>query len=124
MLSLCIFGQHSAVPSQIWHRGLYFSRCRECERPMVSRTGESWEAVPRGYQVIWRPRGEAGKWRDWLPAPQHETVSEMLERLQGAFPSDPAEAEDIPSVQDVERGGVTQILAAKASVRPPRHLAA
>jgi hypothetical protein len=52
-----MIGKHQAVPSTLWNDGHFFSKCRHCERDMISRGG-AWQRVPKGYAVRWRPRTE------------------------------------------------------------------
>jgi hypothetical protein len=52
---LCGLGLHEAIPSDVWNDGFYFSHCRHCERALIRRSGR-WRIVPKGYQVVWKPR--------------------------------------------------------------------
>ena len=54
---LCSLGRHEALPSDVWNDGFYFSSCRHCDRALVRRRGR-WRTVPKGYQVVWKPRTE------------------------------------------------------------------
>ncbi len=57
MSILCSIGRHAAEPSRLWNGGFYFSRCRHCETDMIGQ-GRGFRAVPKGYEVVWKPRRE------------------------------------------------------------------
>jgi hypothetical protein len=52
---LCSIGRHAAQPSRVWNGGFYFSRCKHCETDMIGQGG-SFKPVPKGYEVVWKPR--------------------------------------------------------------------
>lgn len=54
MSILCAIGGHEAAPGETYNSGYWFSRCRRCSRDMI-RAGGSWEVVPQGHRVVWRP---------------------------------------------------------------------
>ena len=54
MSLLCAIGGHEAAPGEVYNSGYWFSRCRRCTRDMI-RAGGSWEIVPSGHRVVWRP---------------------------------------------------------------------
>jgi hypothetical protein len=54
MSILCAIGGHEAAPGEVYNSGYWFSRCRRCTRDMI-RAGGSWEVVPQGHRVVWRP---------------------------------------------------------------------
>jgi hypothetical protein len=80
MKILCHLARHRAVPSNIWNDGFYFSRCRSCGCEMIGKGG-NWQPVPRGYRIVWRPRGEHVI--DWTPAScahaEPARLSDMIE---------------------------------------------
>lgn len=82
MSLLCRLGGHTPIPSQIWNCGYYFSRCSVCDCEMIGRGGR-WRAVPRGLQVVWRPRTENdSEWTPWAPGKTEPgRLSEMLEGI-------------------------------------------
>ena len=51
---LCALRGHVPAGDQIEHRGISFTRCRRCGADLVRKRG-AWQAVPRGYRVVWRP---------------------------------------------------------------------
>ena len=51
---LCALRGHVPAGDQIEHRGISFTRCRRCGSDLVRKRG-AWQAVPRGYRVVWRP---------------------------------------------------------------------
>jgi hypothetical protein len=60
MSLFCRFGSHIAQAKAIWNDGLYFSKCKRCGTPLVRRASSTWESVPRGYRIVWKP-GERGE---------------------------------------------------------------
>jgi hypothetical protein len=56
---LCRLGIHRAGAGVTWNGGIGFSRCAGCGADLVRRQGAGWRPVPRGYAVVWRPKGEA-----------------------------------------------------------------
>jgi len=72
MSILCSLGKHEADAKSIWNNGFYFSRCRRCEREII-RNREGWRAVPKGYQVVWKPRRSIDiDWSNWTPCNAHD----------------------------------------------------
>jgi hypothetical protein len=49
----CLFGRHSALPSDVRNLGLHFSQCSCCGRDMIHSRGR-WTTVPRGFRIVWR----------------------------------------------------------------------
>jgi len=49
----CLFGRHSALPSDVRNLGLRVSQCRGCGCDMIHVRGR-WTTVPRGFRVVWR----------------------------------------------------------------------
>jgi hypothetical protein len=54
MSILCAIGGHEAAAGEVYNSGYWFSRCRRCTRDMF-RAGGTWEVVPQGHRVVWRP---------------------------------------------------------------------
>ena len=54
MSLLCAIGGHEAAAGEVYNSGYWFSHCRRCTRNMI-RSGGSWEVVPQGHRVVWRP---------------------------------------------------------------------
>jgi hypothetical protein len=54
MSIFCAIGGHEAAAGEVYNSGYWFSSCRRCGRDMI-RTGASWEMVPQGHRVVWRP---------------------------------------------------------------------
>jgi hypothetical protein len=89
----CLLGRHKAVPSDVWNHGYYFSRCSVCDCEMIGRGGE-WNAVPRGYKVVWRPRTEEEM--SWTPAvPAAADGARLSDLLHAPFEADEAEPIDL-----------------------------
>lgn len=66
---LCRLGWHKAAQSDLWNNGYFFSQCTRCGGEMVKRRGGRWHAIPKGQQVVWKPRGEADiDWSAWSRA--------------------------------------------------------
>ena len=55
----CLFGRHSVHARGIRNGKYEFARCHHCSCDLM-RSGENWKRVPRGYQVVWKPRGTEG----------------------------------------------------------------
>jgi hypothetical protein len=49
----CLFGRHSALPSDVRNLGLRVSQCSCCGRDMIHARGR-WTQVPRGFRIVWR----------------------------------------------------------------------
>lgn len=54
MSLLCALGGHEAGAGEVYNGGYYFARCRRCRRDMI-RCGASWQMVPSGHRVAWKP---------------------------------------------------------------------
>jgi CheY-like chemotaxis protein len=54
---ICAIGGHAPGPEPIRNRGIDFTRCRRCGSDLVRKRG-AWQAVPKGYRVVWRPRND------------------------------------------------------------------
>ena len=52
---LCKLGRHSVISRGIRSDEREFGRCERCRRDLTLK-GERWVAVPKGFQVVWRPR--------------------------------------------------------------------
>lgn len=63
---LCRFGHHSALPSNVWNDGHYFSACARCGLQMIRVPNGRWTLVPRNMRVVWRARSD-----DDIVWPQH-----------------------------------------------------
>lgn len=55
MSILCRLGRHVAPADVIWNSGVYFGKCRRCDRDTLGR-GDVWRSIPKGYRVVWRDR--------------------------------------------------------------------
>jgi hypothetical protein len=55
----CLFGRHSALPSDVRNHGLRVSQCGGCGRDMIRMRGR-WTTVPRGFRIVWRRLDEVG----------------------------------------------------------------
>lgn len=72
MSILCSLGKHEATANSIWNNGFYFSRCRRCAREII-RNREGWRPVPKGYQVVWKPRRPTDiDWSAWATRDRHQ----------------------------------------------------
>jgi CheY-like chemotaxis protein len=52
---ICAIGGHAPRPEPTRNRGIEFTRCRRCGADLVRKRG-AWQAVPKGYRVVWRSR--------------------------------------------------------------------
>jgi CheY-like chemotaxis protein len=52
---ICAIGGHAPGPEPISNRGIEFTRCRRCGADLVRKRG-AWQALPKGYRVVWRSR--------------------------------------------------------------------
>jgi hypothetical protein len=53
----CLALRHPAGPVT-FNEGLYFSTCAHCGTDLIRQRGATWQAVPRGYRVVWRAEGQ------------------------------------------------------------------
>jgi hypothetical protein len=54
----CTFGKHQVVEGGIRNGKHEFGRCRGCGIDMLRSDGD-WQRVPKGFRIVWRPRGGA-----------------------------------------------------------------
>ncbi|MFN3387845.1 MAG: hypothetical protein ACK40O_02870 [Allosphingosinicella sp.] len=59
---LCRLKRHVPEDRQVWNDGFYFSRCVNCRREILRRSGR-WRPIPDGYRVVWKKRPE--DYPDW-----------------------------------------------------------
>ena len=64
----CLFNRHEAGAVSARNQGLDFSRCAHCRRDLV-RSRRRWQAVPRGFRVVWRSSAGEDRTAAPLPAP-------------------------------------------------------
>lgn len=54
----CMIGWHRPAESDLWNNGYYFSHCERCSQPLIKRPNGKWQEVPKGKQIVWKPRTE------------------------------------------------------------------
>jgi hypothetical protein len=55
----CALGRHDVVARGIRNGKYEFGRCLRCACDMM-RADADWKRVPRGFKVVWRPKGSEG----------------------------------------------------------------
>ena len=55
MAVVCALRGHRPISCGIRNQDREFGRCQRCQRDLIRKNG-AWKAIPKGYQVVWRPR--------------------------------------------------------------------
>lgn len=56
----CLLGRHAIVQAGVRNGTYEFARCDRCRCDLMRTDTRSWERVPKGFKVVWKPRGPNG----------------------------------------------------------------
>lgn len=56
----CLLGRHAIAQAGVRNGTHEFARCDRCRCDLMRAQGQSWQRVPKGLKVVWRPRDAYG----------------------------------------------------------------
>lgn len=56
----CLLGRHAIAEAGVRNGTFEFARCDRCRCDLMRAENRSWQRVPKGLKVVWKPRGAGG----------------------------------------------------------------
>lgn len=60
MAIACLLGRHAIVDRGVRNGSWEFARCDRCRCDLMRKQARSWQRVPRGFKVVWKPKAAGG----------------------------------------------------------------